>query len=275
MKRRRSPAAKIGLAAVVALVAIYALFPLYWMIISGLRDRPHLYDPKLTPGPFALSSYNTLFGLTDFPTYFMNSVFVSIITTILTVLISVPMAYALVRSQLPGRMLIVRSMLFAYMFPALLLALPIDIFLVRAGLDGTLIGLSVVYLSFTLPLSVWLLWSFFKGFPFAIEEAALVDGCTRLQAVCRVILPIISPAVVTVTIFAFLLAWSDFVFSLILITNDSQRTVPFGLVAIIDMYDTDWGVLMAGATLASIPLIALFMFLSRYFVTGLSMGAVK
>ncbi len=276
MKRRARPLPlKLGLLGVIVLVGVYSLFPLYWMLISSLRDRSALYLPRLIPGPLAWTSYQTLFSLTEFLTYFLNSIFVATLTTALTVAISIPMAYALVRSAFPGRMLVVRAMLFAYMFPALLLAIPIDIFVVHFGLDNSLITLSIVYLSFTLPLAVWLLWGFFKGFPFAIEEAAFIDGCTRLQAVYRVILPIIAPAVTTVAILSFLLAWSDFVFSLILISNDEPRTIPFGLVAITDIFDSDWGVLMAGATLASLPLLAILVVLGRYFVRGLTMGAVN
>jgi multiple sugar transport system permease protein len=186
-----------------------------------------------------------------------------------------PMAYALVRSRLPGMMVIVRAMLFAYMFPALLLAIPIYIFLVKIGFDDSLISLVLTYCSFTLPLGVWLMWGFFKSFPFEIEEAALVDGCSRWQAVYRVILPITLPGVLTVAIFSFLLAWSDFVFSLILITKDELKTLPYGLASITDAYDANWGELMAGSTMIALPLLLLFAFLGKYFIRGLSMGAVK
>jgi multiple sugar transport system permease protein len=166
-------------------------------------------------------------------------------------------------------------MLFAYMFPALLLAIPIYIFLVKIGFDDSLISLVLTYCSFTLPLGVWLMWGFFKSFPFEIEEAALVDGCSRWQAVYRVILPITLPGVLTVAVFSFLLAWSDFVFSLILITKDELKTLPYGLASITDAYDANWGELMAGSTMIALPLLVLFVFLGKYFIRGLSMGAVK
>jgi multiple sugar transport system permease protein len=163
----------------------------------------------------------------------------------------------------------------AYMFPALLLAIPIYIFLVKIGFDDSLISLVLTYCSFTLPLGVWLMWGFFKSFPFEIEEAALVDGCSRWQAIYRVILPITLPGVLTVAVFAFLLAWSDFVFSLILISKDGLKTLPYGLASITDAYDANWGELMAGSTMISLPLLILFAFLGKYFIRGLSMGAVK
>jgi len=256
-------------------VTIYSLFPMYWMVISGFRARQALYEPLLLPGPYAVKSYQTIFSLTDFPTYYVNSIIVALSTTLLTILVVTPMAYALVRSRLPGMLVIVRAMLFAYMFPALLLAIPIYIFLVKVGFDDSLFSLVLTYSSFTLPLGVWLMWGFFKSFPFEIEEAALVDGCSRWQAIYRVILPITLPGVLTVAIFSFLLAWSDFVFSLILISKDELKTLPYGLASITDAYDANWGELMAGSTMISLPLLLLFAFLGKYFIRGLSMGAVK
>lgn len=256
-------------------VILYSLFPLYWMLISGVRAEQALFEPLLLPGPYSLQGYRTILSLTDFPTYYINSILVAVGTTLLTIAVVTPMAYALVRSRMPGMMLIVRAMLFAYMFPALLLAIPIYIFLVKIGWDDSLSSLVLTYCSFTLPLGVWLMWGFFKSFPFEIEEAALVDGCSRLQAIYRVILPITLPGVLTVAIFAFLLAWSDFVFSLVLITTDSLKTLPYGLASMDDAYDANWGELMAGSTMIVLPLLIAFAFLGKYFIRGLSMGAVK
>jgi multiple sugar transport system permease protein len=254
---------------------VYTLFPMYWMLISGFRAERALFKPLLLPGPHSWKHYATLFGLTDFPTYYVNSVLVAVGTTILTIALVTPMAYALVRSRMPGMMLIVRSMLFAYMFPALLLAIPIYIFLVKIGFDDTLSSLMLTHCTFTLPLGVWLMWGFFKSFPFEVEEAAFVDGCSRLQAIYRVIMPLTLPGVLTVAIFSFVLSWSDYVFSLILISSDELKTLPYGLASIEGAYDANWGELMAGSTMISLPLLVLFAFLGKYFIRGLSMGAVK
>jgi multiple sugar transport system permease protein len=266
---------RITLVLLFAGVILYSLFPMYWMVISSVRAGHALYKPWLLPGPYTLKSYQTIFRLTDFPVYYLNSVLVAVATTVLTIVVVTPMAYALVRSRLPGMALIVRSMLFAYMFPALLLAIPIYTFLVQIGFDDSLLSLVFTYCSFTLPLGVWMMWGFFKSFPFEVEEAAMVDGCSRLQAIYRVILPITLPGVLTVAVFSFLLAWSDFVFSLILITSDELKTLPYGLASITDAYDANWGELMAGSTLIVLPLLFLFAFLGKYFIRGLSMGAVK
>ena len=256
-------------------VILYSLFPMYWMVISGLRAGRSLFEPLLLPGPYSWQGYKTILSLTDFPTYYVNSILIAIGTTVLTVAVVTPMAYAMVRSRLPGMMLMVRAMLFAYMFPALLLAIPIYIFLVKIGLDDTRLSLILTHSTFTLPLGVWLMWGFFKNFPFEVEESAFIDGCSRLQAIYRIIMPLTLPGVLTVVLFAFVLSWSDFVFSLILITSDELKTLPYGLASIDDAYDANWGELMAGSTMICLPLLALFAFLSRYFIRGLSMGAVK
>ena len=256
-------------------VILYSLFPMYWMVISGLRAGRALFEPLLLPGPYSWQGYKTILGLTDFPTYYLNSILIAIGTTAITVAVVTPMAYALVRSRLPGMMLMVRAMLFAYMFPALLLAIPIYVFLVKIGLDDTRLSLILTHSTFTLPLGVWLMWGFFKNFPFEVEESAFIDGCSRLQAIYRVIIPLTLPGVLTVVLFAFVLSWSDFVFSLILISSDELKTLPYGLASIDDAYDANWGELMAGSTMICLPLLALFAFLSRYFIRGLSMGAVK
>ena len=256
-------------------VVLYPLFPMYWMVISGLRAGRSLFEPLLLPGPYSWQGYKTILSLTDFPTYYVNSILIAVGTTVLTVAVVTPMAYALVRSRLPGMMLMVRAMLFAYMFPALLLAIPIYIFLVKIGLDDTRLSLILTHSTFTLPLGVWLMWGFFKNFPFEVEESAFIDGCSRLQAIYRIIMPLTLPGVLTVVLFAFVLSWSDFVFSLILITSDELKTLPYGLASIDDAYDANWGELMAGSTMICLPLLLLFAFLSRYFIRGLSMGAVK
>ncbi len=256
-------------------VSLYSLFPIYWMVISALRDESKLFEPLLLPGPYSIQSFLTIFSLTDFPAYYVNSIFVAVGTTFLTVVVVTPMAYALVRSRLPGTMIMVRAMLFAYMFPAMLLAIPIYVFLVKIGLDDTHLSLILTHCTFTMPLGVWLMWGFFKNFPFEIEESAFVDGCSRLQAIYRVIMPITLPGVLTVVLFSFILSWSDFVFSLIFITSDELKTLPYGLASIDDAYDANWGELMAGSTMICVPLLFLFAFLSKYFIRGLSMGAVK
>jgi ABC-type glycerol-3-phosphate transport system permease component len=145
----------------------------------------------------------------------------------------------------------------------------------RIGLADHLLAVVLAHCTLTLPLGVWLFWGFFKSMPFDLEEAAMVDGCTRLGAFVRVVLPLSLPGIVTVAIFAFLLSWTDYVFSFVLVSSDVNKTLPVGLASILGTFDARWGEVMAGATLIAAPLFAMFVFLSRYFIQGLAAGAVK
>ena len=151
-------------------------------------------------------------------------------------------------------------MLLAYMFPPLLLAIPLYAIFVRLGIDDTHLGLILSHCTITLPLGVWLLWGFFKQLPFDVEEAAMVDGCSRLGAFFRVVLPISLPGIATVTIFSFLLSWSDYIFALVMINSDLKKTLPAGMETMVGQYELRDGELMAGSTLIVLPLFLAFIF---------------
>ena len=267
---------RCALYALVCVVVVYSFFPIYWMIITSFRDDASLYaDFSLLPGPFHLVNYEVLLELTDYPTWFINSVTVAMGTVCITLVISVLIAYSVTRLQFRGKMAVVGTMLYAYMFPPLLLAIPLFSLFVKLGIDDTRLSLMISHCTITLPLGVWLLWGFFKQIPMDVEEAAMVDGCSRLKAFVLVVLPLTLPGVLTVAIFSFLLSWTDYTFALIMIGTDSLKTLPAGLDTMVGMYELRWGELMAGSTLIALPLLVMFMFLSRYFIHGLSAGALK
>ena len=271
-----SKSQRLTLLILVILTLIYSFFPVYWMIISSFRDYEALYAPaSLVPGPFSLENYKTLLAHTDFPRWFLNSMLVAGGTVGLTIVISVLIAYSVSRLQFRGKLLIIGTMLYAYMFPPMLLAIPLFSLFVKAGIDDTRLSLIISHLTLTLPLGVWLLWGFFKQVPHDVEEAAMVDGCSRLQAFIAVVLPITLPGIVTVAIFSFLLSWTDYTFALIMIGTDTLKTLPAGLDTMIGSYELRWGEMMAGSTLIALPLLIMFMFLSRYFIRGLAAGAMK
>ena len=171
--------------------------------------------------------------------------------------------------------MIVASMLYAYMFPPLMLAIPLLSIFSRLGLSDSLIAVVLAHCTLTIPLGVWMLWGFFKVMPFDLEEAAMVDGCSRAGAFFRIILPLSLPGIITVSIFSFLLSWTDYVFAFILVSSDEHKTLPVGLASLLGSFDARWGELMAGATLIAIPLFLMFIFLGRYFIKGLAAGAIK
>ncbi|MDB5636028.1 MAG: carbohydrate transporter permease [Bradyrhizobium sp.] len=258
------------------LIAIYSAFPIYWMIISSVREPQSLLtDISLVPWPITFEYYRNLFELTDYPTQFVNSVIAAAITVALTMLFSVMIAYAVTRLRIRGKNLIVGSMLYAYMFPPLLIAIPLYTVFAKLGLNDTLFSLVVAHMTLTLPLGVWFLWGFFKNMPFQLEEAAMVDGCSRLGAFLRVVLPLSVPGLITVAVFSFLLSWTDYTFALIMIASDSKKTVPIGLASMIGSFDLRWGEIMAGSTLIALPLLAAYTFMSKYFIQGMGAGAVK
>jgi multiple sugar transport system permease protein len=143
------------------------------------------------------------------------------------------------------------------------------------GLSNHLIAVVLAHCTLSIPLGVWMLWGFFKAMPFDLEEAAMVDGCSRAGAFFRMVLPLSAPGIITVAIFSFLLSWTDYVFAFVLVNSDANKTLPVGLASVLGTFDARWGELMAGATLIALPLFIMFMFLSRYFIKGLAAGALK
>ncbi|MFZ4440111.1 MAG: carbohydrate ABC transporter permease [Syntrophales bacterium] len=258
---------KIGIYFLVIVIAIYSFLPIYWMFVSAFKAPQELFaSPSLIPKSFTLEYFNVLLSLTNFPINFMNSLIVTILTTIITLVAAIPMAYIITRFKIKGKGLLVNSMLYAYMFPPMLLAIPLYNIFVKLGMDNTLISLVIAHTTITLPLGVWLLGGFFKTLPFEIEQSAMVDGCTRFQAFRRVVLPLSLPGLVTVSIFSFLLSWTDYTYALMLITSDAKKTIPIGLTSMLGSYDIRWGEIMAGSAIITLPLLLIFIFLSRYFI---------
>lgn len=275
-KSMKEIAARVGLYVAVILICIYSFFPIYWMILSSLRPPEKLFlDTSLVFWPPDLSSYKSLLQLTNYPANFVNSVMMAMATIAVATTLSSFIAYGATRLRFRGKTTLVASMLFAYMFPPLMLVIPMSALFRIAGLADSLWGLLIAHLAISLPLAVWLLWGFFKSMPFDLEEAAMVDGCSQFGAFIKVVLPLSAPGLITVGIFSFLLSWADYVFALILIMSDDRKTLPVGLASMLGAQDLRWGEILAGATLIALPLFVIFMFCYRYFVAGLTAGALK
>jgi len=276
MGRAKTLPRRLGLYIAALVIAVYSAFPIYWMVVSSLREPTELLtNVSLIPNVLSLESYRNLLELTDYPRHFLNSVIVAVVAVLVTMVFSVMIAYAVTRQRIRGKKVIVGAMLYAYMFPPLLIAIPIFTIFARLGLGDTLTGLIASHLTLTLPLGVWFLWGFFKSMPFELEEAAMVDGCTRLGAFLRVVLPLALPGLITVAIFSFLLSWTDYTFALVMIGSDANKTLPVGLASMVGSFDLRWGEIMAGSTLIALPLFAAFALMSQYFIQGLGAGAVK
>jgi multiple sugar transport system permease protein len=261
--------------AALGIAVLLILFPVYWMIITSLKLPREIYRvPSLWPKVFTLDNYETLFEK-GFLTAIRNSLIVAATVTVIAVLISAFAAYSMVRFRYRFRGVIGRLILFAYLTPTSLLFIPLSIVMANLGLGNSLHGLILVYLTFSLPLSTWLLQGYFRGVPRELEEQGMIDGLTRFGALIRIVLPLSAPGLAAVSIFTFTGAWNELLLALVLVTSESQRTAPLALNYLITSDVLPWGPLMAGAVVSSVPLMILYFIAQRFMVQGMTAGSVK
>lgn len=251
--------------------------PFYYVVTSSFKAPQEIIarTPTLIPQSFTLQHYEKLLRSSNFPVYLTNSIIVAAGTMLICVILSTLAAYGLYRMQLPGGKFLFRIILVTYAFPGVLLLIPLYGMLSQLGLIDRLAALIVVNVTFTAPFAVWMLRAFFTTIPLELEEAAALDGANRFQTLTRIVLPLAAPGVASVAIFAFITAWTEYMFASVLILSDANRTVPVGLAGIIGQYQVDWGLLLAGATVTMLPVLILFSLVGRNFVEGLTAGAVK
>ena len=267
--------------AVVGVILAVLLFPIYWLILTSTNtpDRILSRDPhSLLPRRPSLEAYRNVLADSHFVVFARNSLIVAGSVTLFGVSVSALGAYALARLVFPGRRLVGRLVLFAYVVPPVLLVVPMFVALARLGLIDTPIGLVLAHTTFAIPFCMWILRGFFLSLPASLEEAALVDGCTRLQAFRRVVLPLARPGLVAAAMFAFLLSWNEYLYALVFMQSDVKKTLPMGIQTTyfnVTMAPADWLHLLTASVLASIPVFLLFMGLQRWMVSGLTAGAVK
>jgi multiple sugar transport system permease protein len=258
-------------------VALIVLFPVYWIGVSSLKPTPELISPEPTfwPREVTWRHYGLLFRASAFTTYLLNSTLVSLCTVGLVLILSILGAYSLSRFRYPGREWFGRLILFTYVFPGMLLLIPLYAVMHQVKLANTLTGLVVVNVMISLPFGVWVLKAFMDGIPPDLEEVSMVDGANRTQALIRVLLPLVLPGLGTVAIYAFITSWAEYMFPLILIVDDGKKTVPLGLAQWMSVYSVEWGAITAGVTVSILPTLLLFAMVGKSFVRGLTQGAVK
>jgi ABC-type glycerol-3-phosphate transport system permease component len=247
------------------------------MVTTSIKESSEIYGTGATlwPDNPTLENYRILFTETNFGTYFVNSVIVALATTMFSLVLAALGAYALTRLDFPGRKLFARSLVYTYLMPHTMLFIPLLAMLVNIGLVNTLNGLVLVYLGFTVPFCTWLLMGYFLSIPVEIEEAGLVDGCSRLGVLFRIILPITVPALAVVAFFSFTLSWNEYIYASVLVANVSVRTIPTGIPNFIVEDVFFWGPMMASTFISSIPPLVVYFLFQRFLITGLTMGAVK
>jgi ABC-type glycerol-3-phosphate transport system permease component len=262
-------------------VVLLMLFPIYWLVLTSMLGPMQLVSTDLAdllPHGFNMLNYSDILGVPTFSVWVRNSLVVSISVTVLTVAVSSLGGYGLARFQFRGRRLVGRLLLVAYIAPPVLLALPMYGVLASLGLLNSPLGLIIAQLAFAVPFGLWLLRGYFIGLPTEIEDASLVDGCSRLSSFVRVVLPLSLPGIVACAMFAFLLSWNDYFFPLIFLQSNDQMTLPIGIQSTYfsgTQTPSDWIHLITASVLTSIPVFLLFGGLQRWLVGGLTAGAVR
>ena len=262
-------------AVLVVLVGLTA-FPFYWGIVASLTPEAALFrEPSLWPTHIILDHYRALFDERDFWIPIRNSIVVAGTTTLLCLAVGSLAAYALARLEFRGKTGILSLILAVTMFPQISIVSPLYLLLRALRLIDTYPGLILPYLTFAMPLAVWLLVGFFRQLPFDLEEAALVDGASRWQSFTRVILPVSVPALATTAILTFIYCWNEFLFALSFTLGPERQTVPVAIALFRGQYQVPWGQILAAAVVATVPVAAMVLLAQRRIVQGLTAGAVK
>jgi multiple sugar transport system permease protein len=267
---------------VLVLVGIVVV-PFLWIALSSLRPNAELIDPhaplhvkRLTLDNYAnLNEATAGVGLPGYLTFLANSVIVATITTAISVPLALLAAYSVYRTRYPGRRAMFRLLIVTYVFPGVVLLIPLFQLFAQMGLIDNLWSLIIVNVTFSAPFSVWLMRGFFSSIPRSVEEAAAVDGVGRLRTLVGIILPLTAPGIAVAAMYSFIVAWTEYMFASAFILDDSIKTLPIGLGAFIAQYYQDWGILAAAAVATLAPVVLLFAFLGRYFVRGLMTGAER
>jgi len=258
----------------------FALFPFYYMIVTSLKNDGELYNLKAVP--FLIQTgvitdhYRYLFFKTDFLTWMKNSLIISVTATSISLVIAILAGYSLARLRFPGVGSFGTAVFITYLVPPTLLFLPLSQVVVWLGISDTIWALVVTYPTFLVPFSTWLLMGYFRTIPREVEECALVDGASRMQTLTRIVLPMAIPGIVCVTLFGFTLTWNEFTYALTFVSQTANKTAVVGVTA--DLIRGDiyyWGSLMAGAVVASLPIVIVYVWFLDYYVSGLTAGAVK
>ncbi len=271
------PLAQAGFALSLAAYVAFALFPLFWTLKISLTPSSLLYTEgtPLWPSVTTLANYVRVLRESDFPRYFANSIFVSVATALAATAIASAAGYALSRLAFRGKATVALLLLLTQTFPLVMVIPPLYRIMATLHLTNSLLGLVIVYTAFNVPFASFLMQSFLDGIPRELEEAATIDGCTRPQAIVKIVLPLTLPGMGATVGFVFTAAWSELLFALMLINDESSKTFAVGLLTFIGKFAVDWGQMMAAAVLGLVPACLFFAILQRYLVAGLSAGAVK
>lgn len=277
MIRRRSFARNlIQVEIPVLLVLAFALAPFVWMLLTSIKPNADLsqFPVRYLPSRTTFEHYQTLIQRTSFPVNLLNSLIIACGAVLLGLAASVPAAYAFSRFRFAGRRTLMTSFLVINMFPIVLLIIPLFVLMRMLGLIDTFIGVIIGHSTFSIPFSIWMLVSYFNAIPKDLDEAATIDGASRLQTIRLVVLPLVMPGIVTTAIYVFITSWNEYLFAMML-SGETVRPVTVALQLFIGEFTVQWGILTAGGTIIALPVTILFLFVQKRLVGGLTAGAVK
>jgi len=275
--RRARLAWNIATYAVLITLTVFCMFPLVWTFLTSLKYEGDIVTQTMQyiPKRITFDNYVAIWTQSGFPTLVFNSFVVTATTVVLCLITGTLAAYSFSRFHYPGRGALMLGYLVIRMFPAVLMIIPLFILMRGVGLLDSRLGLALAYTSFLLPLFVWMLKGFFDAAPKELESAARIDGCTRLGAMVRIVLPLARNGLVATSVFVAIAAWNEFLFALMLTTSQGSRTWPVGLQLMVGEFQLPWGVLAAGGIISIIPVMILFAIVQRTMVHGITAGAVK
>jgi len=275
VKRSKASLALIYVCA--ALVAAVCLFPFLWMWMSSIKELRELYTipPVWFPAMPTLENYRTVLFESNVPRYFLNSLIISFGATGLALFIAIFAAYGFARFKFRGKTFYQSFVLIGQLLPTAAIIVPLFVTLRTLGLVNTYLGLILVYMIITLPLAVWMLTSYFRSIPVELEEAAIIDGSSRIGVLFRITLPLSIPGIIAVLVYSFVTTWNEFIFALTFATDSSVKTLPIWLAEFTTEFNTDWGAVMAASMIMTVPIAVLFLSMQRMFVGGMTAGATK
>lgn len=261
---------------IIAIIVIVC-FPIYWMFVASINSggRLYSYPPPLIPTKIDLSGYVNAVTEQPIMQWLLNTIIFTVISTIYTIIVSVPASYALSRMSSRVNEIGAFLTLAVRMAPATLLVVPLYLMFAKMKLIDSGLALIISYTTFSIPFAIWMLNSFFESIPRDLEEAAMVDGCTKLGAMTRVVVPLALPGISATTLFCIVVAWSEFLFSRTFVSSNAARTINVGITFFIGQYGVQWNEILAASVISTLPLIIAFLFLERYLVVGLTAGAIK
>lgn len=277
MMKRQTKIQKSLIMIVAYSLLLVLIFPYFVMFITALKSESEIFNipPTFFPTEWSFSNFIDVWSKIPLMDYFVNSLLIASCATILTLVCAIPAAYVLARLKFAGKNLYLYLIIITQMFAPVVLLVGLYREISFLGLMDSIWGLVIINAAFNQAFAVWILNGYFSTIPYELEHAAWIDGCTRWQALRKIVLPLAGPGIITTVIFVFIMAWNEFVVALTLITTETNKPITVGIYAFFGKYDVQWQYLFATSFFAAIPVVILFLFIEKYLVSGLTAGSVK